>query len=122
MGSLRIYSSSKSNKNLTTNITNTQKQSGQQGGGEDDDLPIIIIKHVNANYVPVAGSLLTLTAPDPGSNPLSGQTDANGICRIHLPHLGNWMMAATHEGYLPKQATLNIVDSITTRTDTIQQL
>jgi hypothetical protein len=121
MGSLWIFSCSKSNKNLTTNITHIQKQSGQQGGGEDDDLPIIIIKHVNANYAPVAGSLLTLTAPDPESGTLFGQTDANGICRIRLPHLGNWMMVATHDGYLPIQATLEIVDSITTRTDTIQQ-
>lgn len=117
IGSLLIYSCSKSN-NPAQSITHAQKNTPLMRGGEDDDLPIIIIKHINASYVPQSGSSITLTS---GNDTLWGQTDVNGSCTIHLQHLGLWDMHAIHDGYIPINATLDIVDSISTRIDTLQQ-
>lgn len=87
------------------------------GGGEDDDLPVIIVKTKGPNSVPVSNSMVVMSN---GSDTLSGLTDANGQRSLTLPRYGSWGLQIVHDSYQTVNSTVDVSAPVTTRTDSLQ--
>jgi hypothetical protein len=115
IGSLLILSCSKSKDNTQPQQTASMNVA-HRDGGEDDDRPIIIINHVNIENSPVSGSSIKLQI---GNDVVTGTTDNSGVCSLSVPYLGQWNLSATNDGYVPINTTMVLVDSVTSRIDTL---
>ncbi len=94
-----------------SNITQAFKM-----GGEDDDIPIFTETVVNSRNSPVPGSIVSLFKDN---DTLTNNADGIGQCRFTLPSLGSWEIKIESPGYQTLTYQLAIVDSITSKTDTL---
>ena len=80
----------------------------------EDDRPILMHRTQKNDLSAIANATVTLIN---GSDTLVQYSDANGQCTFSLPRLGTWNVTVTHTGFTAIHGTINIVDSLTERTD-----
>jgi hypothetical protein len=98
-------------------LSNPTKQNGTYLVlGEDETIPIVILKPVGLN----GNALMALVTLINGSDTVAGQTDVSGQCTLKLTHSGEWSLGITSQGYRSLNTTANFVDSVTVRVDTLQ--
>ncbi len=95
----------------------TTQVSGYGSGGDDDEPPILMEKAVTTGNSPLSD---THVAAIKGTDTISGITNSAGLCMLTLPQFGEWDLFIFHTGYTGINASVNIVDSLTQRIDTLQ--
>jgi hypothetical protein len=84
--------------------------------GEDDDPPIIMERIKTADGRALSNVSILLQSRD---TTISGSTDENGECLLHLHYYGSWQIELRHEGYQTLNATLSVTQDSTVRNDTM---
>ncbi len=87
-------------------------------GHGDDDSPIIIeMTTVDVSNKPLGGSAITFTN---GEDTIINTTDVNGKYLFHLPRIGVWGLSIVHQAYVPISTELDIEDTSSVKTYTLQ--
>lgn len=116
--SLFIFSCSKKIDSLPPTIPASEIMNPALGsGGDDDEPPIFMEKAVTASNSPLGG---THVAAISGTDTISGMTNSAGLCTLTLSHFGEWNLIIFHTEYAGINTSVNIVDSLTQRIDTLQ--
>lgn len=86
--------------------------------GEDDDPPIIMERVLLSDRSPASGVYVKLLN---GPVTLTGYTDSNGLCILHLPYYGNWEITLSHEALETITTSVEVTGQLTMRSDTMTQ-
>jgi len=121
LGSILIFGCSKKKvleeQSQLSQISNPNLIPQKKDGGDDDDDPIVMEVTKDADGNPIDGSFVIFFN---GQDTLNGLTDVNGNCRFTLTHSGAWELSIYRQGYVCVNQQINIVDSFTTRIDTLR--
>jgi hypothetical protein len=80
----------------------------RQGGGGDDDKPIIMHIVEGAGRIPVPGAELIMIS---NTDTLQQTTDSEGHCYFELLRKGHWELIVLQEGFYPYATQVSITDT-----------